>query len=64
MKKTKVKFSIRKYNGDDMYSWAIFRSDNKKPIITGLSRDEANHYRDLFRKEIELNGKENNITVG
>ena len=35
------KLSCRKYGGDDIYSWAVFRSDSPVPIVTGCSRSEA-----------------------
>ena len=54
----KPKYTIRKYDGDDSYSWAVFRkSDIPKgrrgvvfygeatPRYCGLSRDQANHYK-------------------
>ena len=25
----KVKFTVRKFNGDDCYSWAVFRKDDR-----------------------------------
>jgi len=49
----KVKFSIRKYNGDDVYSWAVFRSDFESPIVSGLARVEAIYYRETLKKEHE-----------
>lgn len=37
------KITVRKYDGDDCYSWAVFRDG--RPVFTGLSRSQANHYR-------------------
>jgi hypothetical protein len=42
------KFSIRKWNGDDQYSWAVFKKGRSEPIVTGLSRREAQFYRKQF----------------
>lgn len=35
------KLTVRKHNGDDPLSWAVFAAGNPTPIVTGLSRDEA-----------------------
>ena len=56
------KFTIRKYNGDDFYSWAVFRSKDVKglgkqifwgqaqSIVSGCSKLEAKYYvKDLER---------------
>lgn len=57
-----VKFTVRKYEGDDPYSWAVFRSKDVKhlkgiivfgqarPIIDGCSRSEANYYKKRLEK--------------
>lgn len=49
------KFTAKKFDGDDLYSWAIFKSSDVKgkgsiifygearPLMTGLSRDFARH---------------------
>lgn len=42
----KARFTIRKYMGDDRYSWAVFHAGSTRPIVTGLGRDEARHERD------------------
>ena len=51
------KYVIKKYDGDDMYSWAVFYAKDVKglrspifwgeaePIICGLSRISAQHER-------------------
>jgi hypothetical protein len=58
------KYSIRKYNGDDEYSWAIFLSKHIKglgkqifygdaqPIITGCSKQEATHHKKGLERRI------------
>jgi hypothetical protein len=53
-----MKLVIRKYNGDDSYSWAVFRKTDlpkghrgivfcseAEPIVCGCSRDEAKSYK-------------------
>lgn len=57
------KYTIKKYNGDDDYSWAVFKSSDVKgmgsqifygdavPIMAGLSRTVAIHERDLLNDE-------------
>ncbi len=46
-------FFIRKWNGDDSLSWAVFRSGRATPVDTGLSRYEAMTVRDRFIRELE-----------
>lgn len=41
----KIKVTARKHEGDDMYSWAIFRSDRQYPIFTGLGKSEVPYYK-------------------
>ena len=45
----KAKITIKKYMGDDIYSWAVFKDD--KPILTGLDRPSAQYYRDIEKKK-------------
>ena len=45
----KVKVTMKKWNGDDLYSWAVFRSDQDEPVIAGLGRDEARYH----KKQVE-----------
>jgi hypothetical protein len=52
-----MKFSIKKFNGDDRYSWAVFRASDVRgmrspifsgqasPVVSGLSRRDANFYK-------------------
>jgi len=47
----KSRITIRKYMGDDIYSWAVFKDG--KPILTGLDRRSAQYYRDIERKKVE-----------
>jgi hypothetical protein len=58
----KKKYTIKKFNGDDQYSWAVFRAADVKgmrspifygdaePVINGLGRDEARYHRDSLEK--------------
>jgi hypothetical protein len=51
----KQKYSIKKYNGDDIYSWAVFRAQDVKglrspifcgdahPVMSGMNRSEAKY---------------------
>lgn len=53
----KVKYTIKKYMGDDSYSWAVFRAGDVKgmrspicdpfvrPVVSGLSRSEAQYHK-------------------
>jgi len=54
----KVEYTARKYDGDDVYSWAVFRKDHlrkghrgivfsgeARPVISGLSRSEASYHK-------------------
>lgn len=43
------KITMRKWNGDDSYSWAVFRSDQRWPLVTGCERREARYH----KKQIE-----------
>jgi len=48
---TKNKYTMKKYEGDDLYSWAVFK--NGKPYLTGETRSSAAYYLKRFRKEEE-----------
>ena len=51
------KYSIKKFNGDDQYSWAVFRAQDVKgmrspifygqarPVVSGLDRSEAQYHK-------------------
>lgn len=59
----KKKYSIKKFNGDSSYDWAVFRAEDVKglrspifmgearPLICGLSRMDANYYKKCFTAE-------------
>jgi len=67
----KSKYCIKKFDGDDSYSWAVFKKSDvnglgsiifygqAKPICCGLDRQMAIYYKDRFDKE-DL-GKEINV---
>jgi len=50
-----MKYRVLKYNGDDIYSWAVFRAQDVKgmrspiffgdaqPVMSGMSRNEARY---------------------
>lgn len=52
-----MKYSIKKFNGDDQYSWAVFRAQDVKgmrspifygqarPVVSGLDRSEAQYHK-------------------
>lgn len=39
----KKKITAKKWNGDDMYSWAVFVDG--QPWMTGLSRTEVSYWK-------------------
>ncbi len=54
-------YTIRKFNGDDSYSWAVFRKidlpkghrgvvflGEARPLISGMSRTEAQYQKKLM----------------
>ena len=49
-----AKYSYRKYMGDDLYSWAVFKDD--RPVYTGESRQQAKYIKErLEREELKFN---------
>jgi hypothetical protein len=59
----KIKISSRKYEGDDLHSWAVFRSDRSYPCFSGLARGECSYYEKAVEKIIldeqkRLNGEQ------
>lgn len=40
---------IKKWNGNDAYSWAVFVDGKLVQGLTGLNRAQALHYRDQIR---------------
>ena len=59
----RIKYTIKKFMGDDAYSWAVFRAADVKgqrspicdpfarPVVSGLSRREAQSYKKRFEAE-------------
>jgi hypothetical protein len=56
-------YVIRKFDGDDCYSWAVFKKSDlpkghrgivfygeARPIVNGCSRMQANHYKGMAEK--------------
>jgi hypothetical protein len=43
MKSAEKRVTVKKYGGDDKYSWAVFIDG--KPWVTGLSRSEVPYYK-------------------
>ena len=53
----KGKYTIKKFNGDDAYSWAVFRAQDVKgmrspiffgdarPLVSGLTRSDAQYHK-------------------
>ena len=53
----KTKYTIKKFNGDDSYSWAVFRAQDvrgmrspifygdARPVMSGLTRSDAQYHK-------------------
>lgn len=50
MARRKTELVVRKHNGDDMYSWAVFQPGNPKPLVSGCSRAEAQSHKRTLTK--------------
>ena len=58
-----MKYRVLKYNGDDIYSWAVFRAQDVKgmrspifygdaePVVDGCSRSEANYHKSILESK-------------
>jgi|TARA_R110001583_G_scaffold43355_5_gene137917 hypothetical protein len=58
-----MKYSIKKFNGDDIYSWAVFRAQDVKgmrspifygdatPVMSGMDRNEARYQKTRLEKK-------------
>ena len=56
------KYTIKKFNGDDQYSWAVFLAEDVRgmrspifygdaePVINGLDRNEARYQKTRLEK--------------
>jgi hypothetical protein len=42
------KYTMKKYMGDDLYYWAVFRDG--KPVVTGCARNEAKWHKAQLEK--------------
>ena len=52
-----MKYSVKKFNGDDQYSWAVFRASDvrgmrspiflgqARPVVSGLTRSDAQYHK-------------------
>jgi hypothetical protein len=64
---------MKKFNGDDSYSYAVFVSEEVKgmqspifigqarPVASGLSRTEAKHLRDRLNKNGDLSTQRSKV---
>jgi|TARA_R110002051_G_C8385901_1_gene445916 hypothetical protein len=58
-----MKYRVLKYNGDDIYSWAVFRAQDVKgmrspifygdaePVMSGMDRNEARYQKTQLEKK-------------
>jgi|TARA_R110002126_G_scaffold122035_3_gene263641 hypothetical protein len=58
-----MKYSVKKFNGDDQYSWAVFRAQDVKgmrspifygqasPVMSGMSRSSAQYQKKILEKK-------------
>ncbi len=59
-----MKYTLRKFNGDDRYSWAVFRKDDlpkghrgivfygeANPVVNGCSRSQARGYKESLERK-------------
>jgi len=44
-------FTICKYMGDDLYSWAVFFKGQRKPVCSGCGKSEATYHANSLEKE-------------
>ena len=53
-----MKYIIKKYLGDDNYSYAVLLKDTNRPVVTGCSKREANYHKlNLEKGECNEKGK-------
>lgn len=50
------KITIRKFEGDDSCSWAVFKDGVVIRDLTGLNRSQAQYYRDQVRDALSAKG--------
>ena len=46
----KEKVTIRKYEGDDSLSWAVFVEGQQEPVVSGLAENLAKWYKKQIEK--------------
>jgi len=56
VKKKKPLFTIRKFQGDDKYSWAVFDVRGGRPAVTGCLKREAEYHRDRLTEKYQAVG--------
>lgn len=49
----RTKYTAKKYQGDDTYSWAVFANGMVMSHMTGLNRSQARYYINLLT-EVEI----------
>jgi hypothetical protein len=66
----KQKYSIKKFNGDDIYSWAVFRAQDVKgmrspifcgdaqPVMSGMDRNEARYQKTRLESKASCNSSQ------
>lgn len=47
-----ARVTIKKWNGDDAYSWAVFVDGVPQTSLSGLNRRQAAYYRDQVRAQL------------
>lgn len=50
MRRPRKHFTVRKWMGDDLYSWAVFHRNGGAPVVCGCSKSEANHHANQLEK--------------
>jgi len=71
-----TKYVTRKFDGDDCYSWAVFRKDelpkghrgivfygDARPVLAGCSRQQANYHRDRINAQQKCKECQNAVGV-
>ena len=65
-----MKYRVLKYNGDDIYSWAVFRAQDVKgmrspifygdaePVMSGMDRNEARYQKTRLESKASCNSSQ------
>jgi hypothetical protein len=68
-----MKYSVKKFNGDDIYSWAVFRAQDVKgmrspifygqarPVMNGMSRSEAQYQKTRMEARPDAHANPGNL---